>query len=1476
MSDMHCSPGMSKNFCNAYASRQISNPALQCTEDNFVTGRKLQSSCRQSQTKLTFDNGTDDSARSLCVKGGFDPDFRESLPFLYAIHRREAEFYYCLATKLRIPLPPVLYAGTDTVNGQGIVVMADLKAQGYTFGNALQTWTVGRARMNDGDIQSSFGIGIQNEESLAFLTGSIICIIITCIIPLAQTLHASSPIFALSSLSHPSTAAMRSLLFLALCGIPLALAQGCCGDCCRGPRFRPDIRADTNRDGRVDLEVFSEDKIDKMQWNETHGAIFLPNIGDTVKRCLSEFLKPKNISDERLDDCRDVSDDTLRSPEYLTNLKTVPEPDLFGSATGTVTVADAVQRKFVRIFQKKGKDWVYIDNHHTFHLPELQAGLNLGIDARDTRRPESWDGNVTVCFTIKVEVSFNHGINNFAALHQWSSKDPCKAMKVLKSEGELDLQPISHLLRLSMIPVKPSDPFSAAIHNGHSKLALALLGFLPAEAKYFLSEGSLMQNVAVLGSLELLTALQDKGVAALDVSDTESTPMHHLSATCTPEFAQYLAGLYDPFCPDHTTKFPFQLFFERWLRHNTPVKFDETIPLDPEMLKILIPKDNEFPSPDKVTHAWQFVCAALAVDQTAAKSIPLSPWNVTIISPEIWQRSSIMVCFPRMKAQGIHLVVDPSKISIPLRDVDDSYHFFKLALSRASPELIGKLIDLGVDVHRRVPEDISSSPTSLFEMACGEASIETFKAIVETVSSRSINDVGLSGQSPLELVVKGSSPDKISLIKALDDRGLVPSATTPATPLIIEAAKQNDLSLIKCLSDIGHDPFTVDLHGWGISQWAATNRELDILKWIVERSSSPSQWQLAPASTWTSTNETKIQIVDDEVSLLHFVADRPDFLSYFFENRFFDINISTLHGRTVLHYAAMRGSMACCLMLLRPRDWFHELASFLLASGSPLPRGQVAATGEMIKDLTSNEGLQLARRGEFEAAIMNGNLEQCKVAASKGCLIKQPLPSCHSCTPIFAAIRAQKPVIVNWLLDEGSITYSFFCKRHPTQNLLTHAVTAMEPSAYIEKLLSTALRSRSITRAYLVDAICQNISKRNLNVLKLILSHFRENVNEYYNTWKGGLGSVFDDDSAEQFKSELISYYNPVVFPHRTPLQVAAVTGHVEMVKFLIQQGADVNLFDQHHDTALIIAASHNNVLAVSELLRHNAIIETSNKFGNTAMSLAVLMGHLDIVKLLAEERPSSLQYRNIDGSNLLLGTSQESSSLATFKYLLSKGLNSHQRSNDGMPMLAFPLLRGRYVDYLSQSRWLDGPLSHAAPSPDSILNNAIIFCTTSQIKRLYKSLPPRDAGILLNMKGRSQGSPLCLAVFRCNGATTRLLLDLGADVNKVGCWFGTPLMCAITFGNLELVKLLVRRGAGLEYADENGEMVSGLEKSIPFPNITRWLLVGRFHDQKMLEDKAFNGSHRRRWEESTLDYCKRLAELKRILRGSTAFVEFV
>ncbi|KAL1853926.1 hypothetical protein Daus18300_011668 [Diaporthe australafricana] len=162
----------------------------------------------------------------------------------------------------------------------------------------------------------------------------------------------------------------------------------------------PDIRADTNRDGVVDLTGDS-DVHGKTDWTEASGAIFLPNIGDTDRRCSKLALSGPALSNEALDDCNDASDDVQRAPQYLASLKTVPISRLSKSAVGSISVADAVARDMVRIFRKDGNDWTVAGNNYTFNAYALQSGLELGIDGRDVRRPGGWDGKVTVRFTVR-------------------------------------------------------------------------------------------------------------------------------------------------------------------------------------------------------------------------------------------------------------------------------------------------------------------------------------------------------------------------------------------------------------------------------------------------------------------------------------------------------------------------------------------------------------------------------------------------------------------------------------------------------------------------------------------------------------------------------------------------------------------------------------------------------------------------------------------------------------------------------------------------------------------------------------------------------------------------------------------------------------------------------------------------------------------------------------------------------------------
>lgn len=143
-----------------------------------------------------------------------------------------------------------------------------------------------------------------------------------------------------------------------------------------------------------------EDFIGKETWTKESGAIFLANIADTNHRC-SYQIQP-NTTNEAVDKCHDASDNILRNPKYLAPLKTLPIPGLDNDATGKVEADEQYGREYVRIFHKVGKQWIYVHENYFFRSLELRAGLELGVDARDVRRPGSWDGRTTITFSIHV------------------------------------------------------------------------------------------------------------------------------------------------------------------------------------------------------------------------------------------------------------------------------------------------------------------------------------------------------------------------------------------------------------------------------------------------------------------------------------------------------------------------------------------------------------------------------------------------------------------------------------------------------------------------------------------------------------------------------------------------------------------------------------------------------------------------------------------------------------------------------------------------------------------------------------------------------------------------------------------------------------------------------------------------------------------------------------------------------------------
>lgn len=87
-----------------------------------------------------------------------------------------------------------------------------------------------------------------------------------------------------------------------------------------------------------------------------------------------------------------------------------------------------------------------------------------------------------------------------------------------------------------------------------------------------------------------------------------------------------------------------------------------------------------------------------------------------------------------------------------------------------------------------------------------------------------------------------------------------------------------------------------------------------------------------------------------------------------------------------------------------------------------------------------------------------------------------------------------------------------------------------------------------------------------------------------------------------------------------TPLMYAANFGQDQTVKFLLQQGADVNLTDNTGKDALMLAAIEGHADVIAVLLSDSRVdVNRTEQFGNTATMFAASENHVSCVKLLLD-----------------------------------------------------------------------------------------------------------------------------------------------------------------------------------------------------------------------------------------------------------------
>ena len=85
----------------------------------------------------------------------------------------------------------------------------------------------------------------------------------------------------------------------------------------------------------------------------------------------------------------------------------------------------------------------------------------------------------------------------------------------------------------------------------------------------------------------------------------------------------------------------------------------------------------------------------------------------------------------------------------------------------------------------------------------------------------------------------------------------------------------------------------------------------------------------------------------------------------------------------------------------------------------------------------------------------------------------------------------------------------------------------------------------------------------------------------------------------------------------QTYLHFAAYLGHVDIVKVLIRNGADVNAVDRYMETALHFASKYGHVDVAKVLIQNGANVNAVDKWKKPALHWAARTGHVEVAKML-------------------------------------------------------------------------------------------------------------------------------------------------------------------------------------------------------------------------------------------------------------------
>lgn len=136
-----------------------------------------------------------------------------------------------------------------------------------------------------------------------------------------------------------------------------------------------------------------------------------------------------------------------------------------------------------------------------------------------------------------------------------------------------------------------------------------------------------------------------------------------------------------------------------------------------------------------------------------------------------------------------------------------------------------------------------------------------------------------------------------------------------------------------------------------------------------------------------------------------------------------------------------------------------------------------------------------------------------------------------------------------------------------------------------------------------------------------------------------------------------------------TPLMEAAQEGHIELVRFLLENRANVHAQTQTGDTALTYACENGHTDVAEVLLQYGAELEHESEGGRTPLMKACRAGHICTIKFLIN-KGADVNRQSTSNDHTPLSLACAGGHLAVVELLLKSGADPFHKLKDNSTML--------------------------------------------------------------------------------------------------------------------------------------------------------------------------------------------------------------